>query len=468
MTKKVLFVSATNLLSVNENRVRPLWPAFLAAYAEKQLGSGALEFCYGAGDIGSLLKTHSPDLLCISTVTQNYDYACRYAAAARGMGIPVLLGGMHISSLPTSLTRDMTVACIGEGERTFVDLLSLYLDKGCFPIPELRKVQGVAFREGETIVEIPMRPTRLEIDDLPHPKRSLIGYGRRGYVYTARGCPYKCVFCSCTRFWGAVRYASPQYIVEELHELIDHGARVIRFADENFIANKPRLEALARLIAAEGINRKVKFSCWCRANNVTAEVVSLLKAINVVSVKLGLESGNNRMLEYLKGGVTVEDNRRAVSLLSKAGMQVNADFLFGAPDETEGEILDTYRFAKRSPIAFFDVNIFSPLPGTPVWNLAKKKGLVSDTEMRWSRLNYKFISDPREAIVLSETLTHAQLSLLHKKFQRLRLWKGLWAFPKSPWRNEIPMLVLKKLAEIVLKRLIKTKMTELPKQPPQQ
>jgi len=445
MAKKVVFVSALNEHSVNENRIRPLWPAFLAAYAEKHFDKKEFEFTYSSGNFQDLLGVQAPDVLCISSVTQNYDHAVQYAAAARARKIPVIIGGMHISSLSSSLTADMDVACIGEGEATFVDLLSLYLEKGVFQNHDLEKIPGVAFRDGNRVVETPARANRPEIDQLPHPKRSIIGYGNRGYVYTARGCPYQCVFCACTRFWGKVRYASAGYIIEELKELIDHGTKIVRFADENFPANTKRLEELARSIHNEGIDKKLKFSCWCRANNVSQSTVDILKSINVVSVKLGLESGNQRILDFLKGDVTLEDNKRAIGLFHRAGIQVNADFLFGSPDETEKEIMDTYRFVKKSPIAFFDLNIFSPLPGTPVWDIAKKKGLVSDTSMQWGHLNYKFMTDPSQAIILSETLTHAQLLRLFRKFRRLRLWKAIKAFPKSPWRNEIPLLALKKI-----------------------
>jgi radical SAM superfamily enzyme YgiQ (UPF0313 family) len=148
----------------------------------------------------------------------------------------------------------------------------------------------------------------------------------------------------------------------------------------------------------------------------------------------------------------VEDNRRAVHMLSKAGFQVNADFLFGAPDETQREMADTYRFIRKSPNAFFDINIFSPLPGTPVWELAEKKGIVSNTRMEWSRLNYKFIDDPARAITLSENLTHAQLAKIHAKFQRLRAWKSLLAIPRSPWLAEIPAVAVKKAMDVIHKK----------------
>lgn len=448
---KILFYNAVNPFSEIENRQRPLWPAFLAAYAEKRIGSKAFEFRYDSGNMNELLRRHSPDIVCISSVTQNFGYAMQSAAAAHACKVQTIIGGMHISSLPASLTDDMDVACIGEGEQTFADLVTLFLDKGHLPTIDLEKISGITFRIGEKAIKTPPRISRPELDELPHPKRSLVGYGRRSYIYTARGCPYQCVFCACTRFWGKVRYASADYIVAELKELIEHGTRVVRFADENFPANVKRLKELARLVVNEGIDKKLKFSCWCRANDVTPEVVGLLRSINIVSVKLGLESGNERVLRYLKGNVTLEENIRAVHLLHKAGIQVNADFLFGAPDETEAEIMDTYRFIKRSPIAFFDINIFSPLPDTPVWEYAKKKNIVSDTDMRWDRLNYKFNHDSEKAIILSETLTHAQLSKFHNRFLRLRILKGLQALPKSPWLTEIPLVLFKKILEITLK-----------------
>ena len=162
--------------------------------------------------------------------------------------------------------------------------------------------------------------------------------------------------------------------------------------------------------------------------------------MSVVSVKFGLESGSQRILDYLKGGVTVEQNRRAVVLMKEAGMQVNADFIIGSPDETEAEMQQTYEFIRRSPIDLFDVNIFSPLPNTPVWDLAQQRGLVNDKAMDWSRLNYKFVQNKERAIHLSQRMTHEQLEHVNARFQRLRRWRTVQAVGKSPWLNELPRL----------------------------
>ncbi len=439
--KRVLFTAAGNPHVLLDNLYPPLWPGYLAAYAERQLPAGSVEFRWDFGKIGQLLDRHRPDILGISSVTQNFGFAEQYANEAKKRGIAVIVGGMHITSLPRSLTPAMDVACLGEGEQTFCELLKLYLETGRFEPSRLEQIPGIAFGDG--VVTQP-RPPIARMDDVPHPKRALLGYGHRAYLHTARGCSYACVFCSAARFWGKVRYASVDYILEEIEELVSRGARVIRFADDDFSSNLPRLRELAERIRQKGIDKRVKFSCWCRANQVNPEMVEILRAIHVVSVKLGLESGSPRILTYLKGtGISVEENRNAVALLKEAGMQVNADFLFGAPDETESEMMETYRFIERSPIDFFDINIFSPLPNTPVWELARRRQLVNERKMDWSRLNYKFVNDETRAIHLSERLNHRQLKTIHARFQRLRRRRTIRAAIRSPWRAEFPRLVLR-------------------------
>lgn len=443
---RILFVSAADPVSEIESRLRPLWPCFLVAYIEKHLGTEACEFHFLKGSLEKGLRQHRPHIVGISSVTQNFGrYAVGYASLAKRHGAAVLVGGMHITSVPGCLTDDMDVGCIGEGEETFLDLVRLYLAERAFKPSSLAGIQGIAFHDGAKVVTTPPRPFLPSLDLLPHPKRELVGYARRGYLYTARGCAYKCVFCSCTRYWGTVRYSAPEYVLQEIRDLISHGVRIIRFNDENFIGDPARFRAIAKMVVAEGLHRKAKFTCWCRANCVTEEIASALRAMNVVSVKMGLESGCDRTLEYLKGGVTVEDNMKAIERLKRHGMVVNADFIMGAPQETEAEIMETYEFIKNSRLDFVDVNILTPLPGTAVWEYALKRGLVSQ-EMEWGKLTFKF-QGGGAAPLLSESLSREQLQRLHRKFQRLRAIKALKALKNFPWRAELPALLFKKVRE---------------------
>ena len=449
---KVLFATAVDPVSEVQNRYRPLWPTYLAAMSDKELGAENVEFRYCQGDLAKELETFNPDFLAVSSVTQNFNYLEGYANAAKKRSIPVILGGMHISAMPASLPRDVELGCIGEGEETFVELLKIWLDHGEFPKKYLADVKGIVYRENGNIIVTPDRPPIPSFDYIPHPKRSLIGYGKRDYLFTSRGCQYKCVFCQCARYWGPIRYMSADRVIDELEELVENGVKTIRFNDDNFVGNKVRLKEIAEKIIKKGYHRRARFSCWGRSNNITPDVVKTLKSMNMVSVVMGLESGSERTLKYLKGNVSVEDNRRAIELLKDAGIQANGDFIIGSPQETDEEIMETYEFIRKSRIDFVTINVFSPLPGTPVWEDAKERKLVSD-DMDWSKVSFKFNESEDECINMSEVFSHQQLYKIHKKFKRLSMYRNLRALPHTPWLNELPGVALK----LVRQRLARLK-----------
>jgi len=441
---KVLFAHAANPMSETENRYSPLWPAYLAAYAEKIFGLKYVEFKYMTGDCKSEISSYKPNIFAIGSVTQNWNYARECIRIAKSLGVSVILGGMHISALPNSLFENADVGVIGEGEETFVDLIRHHSEYGQFKPSELEKINGIVFRADDNMVCTQGRMHIKDIDTIPHPKRSLIGYGKRNYMITARGCQYKCVFCICSRFWGKIRYSSPEYVIEEVKELVDNGAKVIRFNDDNLSGNVDRLARISELVTRNGFHRKVKFSCWGRANNITPETVKFLKSMNVVSVVMGLESGSDKTLNYLKGSITVEQNRQAVQLLVDAGIQANADFIIGAPHETESEMMETYRFIKKNKIGFVTINVFSPLPGTPVWEYALSRNLVSEN-MDWGNLTFKFNADPKSCVLLSETMKYSELARVYRKFKRLENYRNILAIPRSPWLSELPGVIRKRI-----------------------
>jgi radical SAM superfamily enzyme YgiQ (UPF0313 family) len=453
--KRVLFIGAADPLTRVENHMRPLWPAFLSGYAEKHLGPGRLEFRFMTGNIEEELTSFRPDIVAISAITPHFGHGIEYARRAKEAGLPVIMGGMHISALPDSLTAEMDIGCIGEGEETFLELMRLFIVKGAFPKKDLSSINGIVFRdETGLLVRTPKRKVIDSLDDIPHPKRSLIGYGHREYLYTARGCQSRCVFCACHSHWGKVRYSSPEYVVEEIRELIENGVKVIRINEDNFIADKKRMMRIADLVVENGFHRAVRFSCWCRANDVTPEVVAALRAMNIVSVKMGLESGSDRTLRYLKGGVTVKNNWTAVNLLKDAGIQVNGDFIIGAPEETAEEMMQTYDFIRKSRLDFVDINVLSPLPGTAIWDYCIKRKLIA-ADIPWEAFQFKSSS-----LILSQTLTGDQLGRIYKKFQRLRLFKTIKALPGTPWLDELPKIVAGRLLELAARPL--RRLTGLP------
>ena len=434
--KRVLFIDAADPVKKQFlDRFYPLWPCYLAAYVEKYLGPGKFEFRILNDGIEKELASYKPDLVAISSVSYNYNFAKEYARIAKSFGLPVIIGGIHISYLPQCLTKDMDVGCIGEGEETFLELMRYYLEHGDFNPHGLGEIKGIVYYCKDELVKTPDRPFLRPLDMVPHPKRSLKGYQHTDTILTARGCPYRCVFCSTSRFWDKVRYASPEYVMEEIQELIENGTKIIKIYDDLFTFNKKRLKQIVDAIILNGFHRRVSFTCWCRADTVDPELVETIKSMNIVSVEMGLESGCERTMKYLKGNGIIAKNWRAIELLKDAGIQANASFIIGVPDETEEEILQTYNFINKSRLDTVTVNTLTPFPGTPVWDYATKRNLVSD-DMDWDSLS---------GIILSEKLSQEKVKLMKNKLAALAFRKRLKALPRSPWLKELPRIGTRRL-----------------------
>lgn len=412
MQKKILFVNAINPLSEVQYRWPNLGLGYLASSVRAHF-KNEFDIRIVDRDVAKEIRDYKPDIVGITSVSQNYNYAKQYAAMAKSAGAFVIIGGMHISSLPGTMTPDMDVAVIGEGERVICDLLEMHLDGK--PVP--RTMQA------DTLID--------PLDQIPRPARDLLNIRVQSSLFSSRGCPYRCTFCFSSRYWRKVRFFSAEYVAEELIEMARMGVRRANFYDDLFVADKRRLVKLAEIIRNEPALAKMRFWCNCRANTVTDETAEIMASMGVVSVGMGLESGNERTLEYLKGGsVSVEDNYAAVKILHKHGIAATASFVIGSPDETEAEIMDTYRFIQKSGLDFVDAFPLIPFPCTPVWDEALSRGLVSE-DMDWNRLNI-YWTRKDDPIVMSRHLSRADLDRIYAKFQRLRLWiafKRAWFHP---------------------------------------
>lgn len=425
---KVLFVNAINKDRLYEMRYPPLNLAYLVGALREYFPD--YEYKIVTSDYLDALVEFNPDVVCISSVTQNYNTAKEYARLAKMRNKKVIMGGVHISALPNTLTEDMDVGVIGEGEETIVELFKNNFEN-------LPKINGIAYRCADSIHCTYQREMIKDLDTIPLPARDMLKIEKHSYMFTSRGCPYKCVFCSSARFWKTLRFHSAKRVVDEILILTEkHGVKYIEMFDDLFIANKERLKEIAKLMS--DLNIKVRIGCSARANMVDDETMKLLKSMGVVKIVLGLESGNERMLTYLKGidgrtTVTVAQNYEAVRLANKYGILVNAGFVIGSPDETEEEIMDTYKLAATSGLNHFEVYIITPLPGTPIWDLAKKKGFVTD-DMDWAKLDVMSLEDN---IILSDTLSKEQICELHSKFKRLQSKMRITSALRHPFKNNV-------------------------------
>jgi len=455
---KILFINAINPESEIETRYTPLGILYLSASLKKAFPAGTFEIKLVNKNVEKNFKSFRPDIVGITAVSQNFNYAMRHAKMAWCYELPTMVGGVHVSIIPESLTKDMNVGCIGEGELAVVELIKVFQKHKGFPSDELEKIDGIVFWKKGKLIKTRQRLSIRDMDQLiPYPDRTLEGPVKHAYVFSSRGCPYRCVFCASSRYWNQVRFFSPEYVFSELEKLSkESGVKMISFYDDLFVADKKRLHDIAKLVEQSGLAEKIKFTCSCRSNLVTEDIVADLKRMGVVSVGMGLESGNPRILHYLKGKkVTIEDNRRAIELLTSAGIKANASFIIGSPDETEKEIMDTYDFIRKSKLSFVDTYVLTPYPGTPIWDFAKSRGLISN-DMDWNKLNVNFEVNHTNAIILSETLTRERLYQIYKKFRRQRMIRNIRSLITHPMLLDLPKVALGTIKEKVARFLIRS------------
>ncbi|MGD2087777.1 MAG: radical SAM protein [Candidatus Aminicenantes bacterium] len=416
-----------------------------------------IEYKIISKEIYKTMLEYQPDIVAISSMTYNFHNATKIASKAKEIGAVVIIGAHHISFLPHQLTKDMDVGVIGEGEETYLELLKLY-NQDKWDLNYLKDVRGIVFRTPDNNIHITIpRPLIKNLDSVGYPKREFapLSPSTKKAIVTSRGCPYKCVFCSQTRFWqSTIRFHTPEYVIKEIENVYKFSkTEEIRIDDGIFLINKERLLKILELWEKHPLYGRIKFTGNARANLIDNEMASLAKRMGIHAVYLGIESNNPDSLAYLKGvNVTPADNQRAYDILKKHKIHMDTAYIIGAPRETEKQIMDTYRFIRKNKLLTGDVSHLVPLPGTPVWDDAIKRGLVSDA-MDFSILGGQQIC--KDAVFLSEKLEREKVIELIKMFNKF--WKRRhFYFRLKHWIRYIyknPFMIPKKLLKTA-KRLI--------------
>lgn len=268
-----------------------------------------------------------------------------------------MVGGPHATCVPNDFYEHFDKVIIGEGERAI--------------LTALRKSPYKLLRE----------PPIRNLDEIPYPARHLVPikeYHRRvnglpsiGLI-TARGCPHgRCAFCS--KVWGGeVRFRSAKNIIGEVEECIEqYNIRALSIRDDTFTWRRKRLFEIL-----EGFRKlDVVWRCLTRVDQVDKEIVTAMGDSGCVQIVYGLESGNQGILDNLGKGTTVEQNVEAIRLTKEAGIKAKAAVIVGSPGETWETVQDTVDMVETVMPDEAILCIFTPYPGSPVWDNPEAYGM---------------------------------------------------------------------------------------------
>ena len=317
-------------------------------------------------DFASVLRA---DFVGISTITPTAPRAYALAEEIEALGVPVVLGGPHVTFLPEEALRSAGMVVRGEGEEGITALAEHFEGKR-----DLEAVPGLSWRRGEETVHNPKAESMVDLDTLPFPDLSLVHgldamgmAGRRVYpVQTTRGCPFACNFCSVTNMFGRrLRRRSVENVLDEL-ESYDDGSTHIFFYDDNFTADRKHAMAITRGIIDRGLS--LTWSAQVRTDVARDhELLAAMGRSGCITVFIGFESVNRGALAELNKPQTPQEMRAAALAVKRAGIDVHGMFILGLDSDNPRSLRETLRFARRMPISTVQFLLLTPIPGTQMY-----------------------------------------------------------------------------------------------------
>lgn len=310
----------------------------------------------------------------------------------------ICFGGFHPSIYPNE-TIDLPavdVIVFGEGEITFAEYVRAIAEGDEGPA-RLGFIYGLGWKDadGRPVLN-PPRPaaTRTAYDSFPMPAHDLLDIEKYSVVMsdadktasiqTSRGCPGKCVFCDIRM--TQYRYRSASRILEEIKFLHGLGVREFFVLDDTFTANKKRVKELCAALAEADLG--IKFKISARIDTVDAEILESLAKAGCYRIHYGVETGSQRLLDYLEKGITLDQVRAAFRLTREAGIEPLAYMMLGVPTETEDEVWQSIRFVEEIEPYHVSWSVCTPFPKTRLYEMQLAATGMTDYWGEFARAPY--------------------------------------------------------------------------------
>jgi radical SAM superfamily enzyme YgiQ (UPF0313 family) len=304
------------------------------------------------------------DLVALTSLSAQIYDAYGVADRYRALGIPVIMGGLHVTSMPDEALEHATAIVIGEGEPLWPRLLADF-DRGA--------LQNIYRSEPAGL---------FDLADAPMPRFDLLDPEKynRITVQTSRGCPHKCEFCASSILLTPRYKLKPfEKVIAEIHAIKRIWPRpFIEFADDNSFVHREHYKKLLRALAKENLR-------WFTEADIRVaedpELLSLMHDAGCQQVLIGLESPRRASLEGIETAANWKIRQHekylgAIQRIQAHGITVNGCFILGLDGDTPEIFDDVFHFVRDAGLYEVQITFLTAFPGTPLYRRLRAEGRI--------------------------------------------------------------------------------------------
>lgn len=442
------FINNDYIFSNYYSKLPSLGIGYIAALLEKKgYKVSMIDKTLHASEAAELVKdilNKNPDVLGFYCVSENYKFILQILQKVKEKNprIITVIGGPHVYGLPEVSIQPECVdfGIYGEGEVAFIELVESNFDPTKYPL-----IKGLIYKS-DNKVHVNSLALVHNLDDIPFPARhlyppldryipSIVTYKKLPAtgMLTSRGCASKCTFCHSGKGEFRLRFHSPEYVIEEIKHLQkDFNIQEFFIFDDTFVVHRKRAMQICEEIIRNNLN--ISWSCNAKVNYLSEELLQIMRRAGCWLLQVGVESGNQDILNIMKKGITLEQVRKSCEMAYRLGFHIKAFFIIGNAGETVQTIDDTINFMVSLPAHYASINLMTPLPGTEFWDHAEEFGAIDKNKLE--EINYL----SNKPTFVPHGLTE---EILTKKFQEAYL--RFYLNPRTIFRN---LKVLKNLEDV--------------------
>jgi radical SAM superfamily enzyme YgiQ (UPF0313 family) len=380
-------------------------------------------------DIARFVREEGIGLVGIGAMTRMIAKAYRMADAIRAAGVPVVMGGPHVTEMPDeALGRDGGVrhadaVALGEADETWPriveDAARGELKDIYEPVDETGKERKPSLQPYPIIPWDTMDLDQFNlVPKILRPILRRLGVKLNSFrvvpIESGRGCPYGCEFCTVTGFFGdSIRFRSNESIVEEMLRLKARARReggqiAVSFVDDNFAINIKRTKSLLRdIIAADA---QLPFIAQISANLLRdEELVDLIAASGGRWIFIGMESIDPVNLADVNKGFNKPGEYAAVlDRLARRNLYAITSFIFGMDNDTPGVAQRTLEQIRSWPPGLPVFGLLTPFPSTPLYKRLETAGRLTRPK-HW--LDFAPFQMAHTPLKMTSTEVHREVAL---------------------------------------------------------